>query len=1044
MANWSELKKAIDEVIRTNNNQEITGLVLKNTLLSIISNLGENATFAGIATLTTNPGAPDGPVFYFANDAGVYNNFGGIELENPGFVVLYNLSGTWKSLKVYECLQELGTSQQFPISQNAATYIIASGSDTSEIKAERTITGGNAVGVPFLIKKGLMYTVSIESDGTTTGHVYAKPYVEGGRAYGDIQNTGTLSFIAVDDYDSVNVFFPAGSTGNVTVKVRIGNKERFEDIENKVGQIAPVIDYFKSSSPIVKELTWKNAGGFWNNRGEITTNSKYDYSEPVDVSDFKYFGLYGKLHKENHAVVAVTKEDKFDRYVLQKGILEWQNTGNSLYIFKVPLDVNYISVSVANDDKNTVELFELKSPFLMRMLDTMDVVEDNLGSSSSSSSSTLARAIEFHTPITSGQSFTVEINKTTHWDGKSVAIFGFKNDSKYDNLGSFFESSQKLTFTAKNDYISIKLYDNNDKVDGYSATLQIENKVGQIKNKVGQIENKVGRIENKVGQIAPVIDYFRSSSPIVKKLVWKDAGGFWNNKGEITTNAGYDYSEPVDVSDFKYFGLYGKLHKNNYAVVAVTKSNEFDRYVLQKGILEWQNTGNSLYIFKVPSDVNYISVSVANIDKSTVKLFELKSPFLIDILDKMGKSNEYLFGLDSLQRSSTGTANRTVEVPYPIKKDKWYEVRLTTSSNLYVGDVYTTAYPTPAYGNVSKASPVLKLKAIADETAVRCFIHVNGDETSQSVTVTVRELGLQGTLNNSTSDNDRQYKVLILGDSYSQNNGPWVKGMQEWLNITSLVNLGVSSCSVRDKYQDRNTYPYTSRPVQSNSTGNLNTLGCQIEKLKRLMAGTDLDSGESKIYETEDEYPNVIIIEGGMNDSYDSDKKEQTYYAQFEKQVNGVYIQQTSSKEVTQGSCYIQTPIDEVDRTCYAGAYRYVVESLLTLFPKAQIFIITCSGLGYWNGSVVEKRYRTAVQQRKCANLCAATVIDWSAEGQISSILTHPQGSGTQEDPYIWGQCTLPNADSTDLMHLNTKGGKKYGHLAALVIKQRFLDIENM
>lgn len=100
-------------------------------------------------------------------------------------------------------------------------------------------------------------------------------------------------------------------------------------------------------------------------------------------------------------------------------------------------------------------------------------------------------------------------------------------------------------------------------------------------------------------------------------------------------------------------------------------------------------------------------------------------------------------------------------------------------------------------------------------------------------------------------------------------------------------------------------------------------------------------------------------------------KKKRRITHSFEKQVNGVYIQQTSSKEVTQGSCYIQTPIDEVDRTCYAGAYRYVVESLLTLFPKAQIFIITCSGLGYWNGSVVEKRYRTAVQQRKCANLCA-------------------------------------------------------------------------
>ena len=1065
-----------------------------------------------------NPVLLEGETGYVLDDPNQYKIGDGVHAWND--LPLRGFDGT--------LVHELGTSETAAMSQKGVTYIVASGSDTSEMEVKRNITGGNNVGVPFLIKKGLMYTVSIESDGTTVGQVYAKPYVEGGRAYGDIRNTGTLSFIAVDDYERVNVYFPDGSAGNVTVKVRIGNKERFENIENglsengflnnakgilstpirverelssssidmkadflKKGNLVTVgfetpntsnvsvfvydgtnniavttfnksgritircyadfqyirfynnstkqfscyIEkateyseakytayelswYFQNKNSEIMDITWKNAGMYWSGSGNKITNSGYDISEPIDVSGFLYYGFVGKLN-DAYAIVSVDEEGNFAGEVLQKGVIKYQINGISLYIFKIPSSVSYISLSSQNSDKLFTKLFKLKSPFLMRMLDTMDFVEDNLGSSSS----TLGRVIEFHTPIASGQSFTVEINKTTHWDGKSVAIFGFKNDTEYDNLGSFFKNSQRQTFTAQNDYTFIKLYDNNDEVGGYLATL---------------------KIENKVEQISPVIDYFKSSNPIVKELVWKDAGGFWNVQGNITTNSGYDYSEPVDVSDFKYFGLYGKLHKYNYTVVAVTENNEFDRYVLQKGILEWQNTGNSLYIFKVPSDVNYISVSVANVDKSTVELFELKSPFLIDILDKMGKSNEYLFGLDSLQRSSTGTANRTVEVPYPIKKDKWYEVRLTTSSDLYVGNVYTSPYPTPAYGDVSKNRPVLKLKAIADETAVRCFIRVNGDETSQSVTVTVRELGIQETPNSSTSESDRQYKVLILGDSYSQNNGPWVKGMQEWLNITSLVNLGVSSCSVKDKYQDRNTYPYTSRPVQANSTGNLNTLGCQIEKLKRLMAGTDLDDGENKIYETEDDYPNVIIIEGGMNDSFDNDEKEKTYYAQFEKAVSDVYIQQSSSTEVTQGTCYIQTPIDEVDRTCYAGAYRYVVESLLTLFPKAQIFITTCSGLGYWNGSVVEKRYRTAVQQRKCANLCAATVIDWSAEGQISSILTHPQGSGTQGDPYIWGQCTLPNADSGDLMHPNTKGGKKYGRLAALVIKQRFLDIENM
>lgn len=131
MANWATLKAAIANVIKTNGNQEITGQILQNVLNSIVNAIGENATFVDIAKPTTNPGSPDGPVFYFANDAGIYANFDGIELENPGLVILYNLDGTWKSIKVYECLQELGTSQQFPLSQASITksYFLGMGID---------------------------------------------------------------------------------------------------------------------------------------------------------------------------------------------------------------------------------------------------------------------------------------------------------------------------------------------------------------------------------------------------------------------------------------------------------------------------------------------------------------------------------------------------------------------------------------------------------------------------------------------------------------------------------------------------------------------------------------------------------------------------------------------------------------------------------------------------------------------------------------------------------------------------------------------------
>jgi outer membrane murein-binding lipoprotein Lpp len=115
MANWTTLKATIADVIKTNGNQEITGAVLQNTLNSIVSAVGENATFAGIATPTTNPGTPDGPVFYIALELGVYSNFNGITLKNSGFAIIYNTDDnewafiSYKELNLHSGIKETGT-----------------------------------------------------------------------------------------------------------------------------------------------------------------------------------------------------------------------------------------------------------------------------------------------------------------------------------------------------------------------------------------------------------------------------------------------------------------------------------------------------------------------------------------------------------------------------------------------------------------------------------------------------------------------------------------------------------------------------------------------------------------------------------------------------------------------------------------------------------------------------------------------------------------------------------------------------------------------
>lgn len=73
--NYDLIKSAIADVIKQNGNEEITGNILQQVLLSIINVLGLGYQYIGIATPETTPGTPDAKVFYIAQAAGTYSNF---------------------------------------------------------------------------------------------------------------------------------------------------------------------------------------------------------------------------------------------------------------------------------------------------------------------------------------------------------------------------------------------------------------------------------------------------------------------------------------------------------------------------------------------------------------------------------------------------------------------------------------------------------------------------------------------------------------------------------------------------------------------------------------------------------------------------------------------------------------------------------------------------------------------------------------------------------------------------------------------------------
>lgn len=89
MANYQLLKADIDAKVYQNGKQEITGANLNSVLNAMVTTLGAEYQFAGVATIDTNPGTPDAKVFYIANGKGTYTNFGGLEVTEDEVVVLY-------------------------------------------------------------------------------------------------------------------------------------------------------------------------------------------------------------------------------------------------------------------------------------------------------------------------------------------------------------------------------------------------------------------------------------------------------------------------------------------------------------------------------------------------------------------------------------------------------------------------------------------------------------------------------------------------------------------------------------------------------------------------------------------------------------------------------------------------------------------------------------------------------------------------------------------------------------------------------------------
>ena len=117
MANYQLLKADIDAKVYENAYREITGENLNSVLNAMVTTLGAEYQFAGVATTATNPGTPDAKVFYIANGKGTYTNFGRLEVTEDEVVVLY-WDSAWHKVATGIASQEKLTELESEVRDN--------------------------------------------------------------------------------------------------------------------------------------------------------------------------------------------------------------------------------------------------------------------------------------------------------------------------------------------------------------------------------------------------------------------------------------------------------------------------------------------------------------------------------------------------------------------------------------------------------------------------------------------------------------------------------------------------------------------------------------------------------------------------------------------------------------------------------------------------------------------------------------------------------------------------------------------------------------
>lgn len=274
MGNYEQLKQAISDIIKTNGNQEITGEIMQNTLLSIISTIGNDATFAGIAVPETNPGTPDQNVFYIASQPGNYSNFGSIKLVDQ-VLILTNKNGYWVKF-------DAGITTAAKVAELEER----SNANSAYIKLTRQYIG---VDMPYMIEVGKKYKLTYNGDISNYGSNKIYGYTSEGvkEQFTSLHPSKSQVFSTQKDYQ----------------RIRIG----FND----------VIDRTKAMYVLIEDVTEVESLDAEEYKRDVLLTNHEPSEISIELHDNKYFDyLFTEQNSNNYNCFKVDVSQYVNQYIL--------------------------------------------------------------------------------------------------------------------------------------------------------------------------------------------------------------------------------------------------------------------------------------------------------------------------------------------------------------------------------------------------------------------------------------------------------------------------------------------------------------------------------------------------------------------------------------------------------------------------------------------------------------------------------------------------------------------------------------------------------